>query len=161
MIGRCSRFMNAWRPPAASMTAGPGCRSRWYVLQKMSSVPEASAWRRSRHLGVALVATMTKAGVSTVPCGVWRRPTRAWLRRDRCTTSNPKKSSLGRPDPLPRHAGSEATGRASRPAAPPAPAGTLRPQQAARAARCLRTIRPPATLPLRALSGASQAPPGQ
>jgi len=52
----------------------------------------SSAPRKSTALRAAFVATATYPGVSIIPCGVWMRPTLAWLLVDSCKISNRKKS---------------------------------------------------------------------
>mmetsp|Transcript_21609 Transcript_21609/g.44169 ORF Transcript_21609/g.44169 Transcript_21609/m.44169 type:complete len:236 (+) Transcript_21609:46-753(+) len=84
--------MKRCSPPARRTMSGPGCTSRWYVLQNMSCVPASTDCRSSIALRAALVPTGTKAGVSMTPCGVVIRPTRAREPglRERCTTSKLK-----------------------------------------------------------------------
>ena len=73
-----SQFMNLPKPPAASSTAAPGCRYRWYALASSACAPSSFMDSGSTALTVALVPTAMNAGVWISPCGVVMVPVRPW-----------------------------------------------------------------------------------
>ena len=79
-----------WRPPASRTSSAPGRKYRWYVLPRMISAPSSSSSSGVIALTVPCVPTGMKTGVSTSPCGVYKRPRRAAVSASSLINSNRK-----------------------------------------------------------------------
>src|SRR5437764_7727002 len=88
-----SQPMKRWSPPSSRTRSGPGRTSKWYVLLSTIWAPAARRSSGLRLFTAARVPTGMKAGVSTTPCAVTRRPRRA--APSLATTSNASALTTG------------------------------------------------------------------
>ena len=81
------QFINLCKPPASSISSGPGRNHRWYVFAKITVAPIVSNSSGAIVFTLACVPTGINIGVGNVPCGVINSPNRAplclswWIRR--------------------------------------------------------------------------------